>query len=106
LRLDRPNWPRPIKVGKPWLVIAGLLAVINLVFLVYGVANPELAYAVTFKDVYIGFGVLLGSVLLYIFRRVVQDRKPVTFRDVTPTMPTPEQMALLHDEIVVGAPHA
>jgi hypothetical protein len=56
--------------------------------------------------VYIGFGILVGSVLLYIFRRVVQDRKPVTFRDVTPTMPTPEQMALLQDDLVVGAPQA
>jgi amino acid transporter len=104
LRHDRPNWPRPIKVGTPWVVIAGLLAVLNLAFLVYGVANPELAYAVSFKDVYIGFGILVGSILLFVFRRVVQDRMPITFRDVTPTMPTPEQMALLQDEVVVGAP--
>jgi amino acid transporter len=106
LRHDRPNWPRPIKVGSPWVIIAGLLAVANLVFLVYGVANPELAYAVSFKDVYIGFGILVGSVLLYVFRRVVQDKKPVTFRDETPTMPTAEQMRLLEEEIVVGAPQA
>ena len=103
LRHDRPNWPRPIKVGKPWLVIAGLLAALNLAFLVYGVSFPALAYATTFRYVYIGFGILVGSVLLYVFRRVVQDRKPISFRDKTPTMPTPEQMALLQDDVVVAS---
>jgi len=101
LRHDRPNWPRPIKVGSPWVAIAGLLAIANLVFLIYGVANPALAYATSFKDVWIGFGILVASVLLYVFRRLAQDRQPLKLRDEVASMPTPEQMALLHEELVV-----
>ena len=42
LRRDRPNWPRPIKVGGTWVGLAVVFLVVNLVFLVYGVANPTL----------------------------------------------------------------
>jgi hypothetical protein len=41
-------------------------------------------------------------VLLYFYRRGVQDKKSITFRDKdVPVVPTPEQMALLHAEEVV-----
>ena len=30
LRKDRPNWPRPIKLGKPWMVAAGVFCIANL----------------------------------------------------------------------------
>ncbi len=30
LRKDRPNWPRPIKLAKPWMVAAGVFCVANL----------------------------------------------------------------------------
>src|SRR5260370_19064849 len=42
LRLDRPHWPRPIKVGPVWLGIAALLAVYNAVLIGFGVTNPAL----------------------------------------------------------------
>jgi amino acid transporter len=95
LRRDRPNWPRPIKVGAPWLAIAGFLAVLNFVFLGFGIASPSLTGYGDATDLWVGLGVLVGSLLLFFFRRMVQDRKPVTFRDEVPTMPTPEQMILL-----------
>ncbi len=41
-------------------------------------------------DFGIGVGILVGSVLLYIFRRVVQDRQPVHLREETPKMPGEE----------------
>ena len=44
-------------------------------------------------------GVLLVSVLLFLFRRVVQDKQPITLREEAATMPTPEQMALLEQEV-------
>ena len=36
LRKDRPNWPRPIRLGAMWAPIAALLAAINLLFIVGG----------------------------------------------------------------------
>jgi hypothetical protein len=32
-------------------------------------------------------GILVGSVLLYTYRRVVQDKQPIHLREETPTMP-------------------
>jgi hypothetical protein len=37
-------------------------------------------------------------VLLFFYRRIVQDRQKVTFREDVPTEPSPEQMALLREE--------
>jgi len=87
LRRDRPHWPRPIRANNIWIPIAALLAVANLVFIIYGVTNPEITGYGTYGDLLIGVGVLLISVLLYIFRRVVQDRQSITLRDETPTLP-------------------
>ena len=48
LRRDRPQWPRPIKMGSAWLPIAGLLALFNLVLVLEGIFDQDLA-------AYIGF---------------------------------------------------
>jgi hypothetical protein len=50
---------------------------------------------------WIGLGVLVASVLLFFYRRAVQDRKPITFRDLdVPTVPTEDQMRLLREEVM------
>jgi amino acid transporter len=36
LRKDRPNWPRPIRLAKPWMVAAGVFCILNLMFIVFG----------------------------------------------------------------------
>jgi amino acid transporter len=106
LRRDRPGWPRPIKVGGIWLPIAGLLALFNLVLVLEGVFDQDLAayigfYEFTGLPLFLGLGVLIASVLLYFYRRVVQDRAKITFRDRdVPTMPNAEQMRLLQEEVV------
>jgi hypothetical protein len=41
----------------------------------------------TYGDLLIGVGVLLISVLLYFFRRVVQDRQSIVLREETPAVP-------------------
>jgi amino acid transporter len=102
LRRDRPNWPRPIRVGRPWVWIAGVLAVFNAVLVGFGIANPTLTGYGTYTDMFIGVGVLLGSVLLFGYRRIVQDKARITFREQIPEMPTPEQMALLRGEADVA----
>jgi amino acid transporter len=36
LRKDRPNWPRPLRLAKPWMVGAGIFCIANLVFIICG----------------------------------------------------------------------
>ena len=36
LRRDRPNWPRPIKLGRPWMWLAGLFCALNAMFIIFG----------------------------------------------------------------------
>jgi amino acid transporter len=98
LRRDRPSWPRPIKVGPIWVGIAVVLAVFNAVLIGFGVANPSLTGYGTTTDMFIGVGVLVASVLLFFFRRLVQDKAKITFREKVPAEPTAEQMALLRQE--------
>ncbi len=103
LRKDRPHWPRPIKVGPVWVWIAAVLVVFNTVLLGFGITNPTLTGYGTWTDMGIGVGVLVGSVVLYFYRRIVQDKSHVTFREEVPDMPSPEQMALLGQEAAVAA---
>ena len=95
LRRDRPNWPRPIKVGVAWLPIAGFLCVLNAIFLVVGALAPNLNGYGTWTDFWIGIGVLIGSLLLFVYRRVVQDGESVHMREDTPTLPDAAESALL-----------
>ncbi len=95
LRRDRPNWPRPIKVGTAWLPIAAFLCVLNAVFLVVGALAPNLNGYGTWTDFAIGVGILVASLLLFVYRRVVEDKEPVHMREDTPQMPEGEELALL-----------
>src|SRR5260370_8113044 len=104
LRRDRPNWPRPIKVGPVWLGIAAVLVVFNTVLIAFGIFNPTLTGYGTWTDMFIGVGVLVGSVLLFFYRRIVQDKAQIKFREDVPDMPSAEQMALLRAEPPVVAP--
>jgi amino acid transporter len=81
LRRDRPNWPRPIRLASPWVGIAALLAAINAFFIIIGASNPSLTGYGGTKETWIGVGVLLFSILMYVFRRAVQDRQPVHLRE-------------------------
>ena len=103
LRRDRPRWPRPIKVGPIWVGIAWVLVVFNIVLIGYGVTNPALTGYGTWKDMVIGVAVLAGSVVLYAYRRIVQDKSHITLREQVPQMPTPQQMVLLNQEEAVPA---
>jgi len=85
-------------VGPIWLGIAAILVVFNTVLIIFGITNPTLTGYGTWTDMFIGVGVLVASVLLFFYRRIVQDKSKVTFREEVPTEPTPEQMALLRAE--------
>jgi amino acid transporter len=87
LRKDRPNWPRPIRLARPWLLIAGFITLLDGAEVVIGGGAPKLNGYGTWTDFWIGIGVLVGSVVLFIFRRVVQDGERLHYREETPTMP-------------------
>jgi amino acid transporter len=93
LRKDRPHWPRPVKLGTVWLWVAGFMTVLVAFLLIVGAGAPHLNGYGTWTDFGIGVGVLVASVLLFIFRRVVQDGERVHFREHVPA--TPEEEAAL-----------
>ena len=43
------------------------------------------------KEKIIGFSVLAGSILLFLFRRTVQDKERPHWREETPEVPTAEE---------------
>ena len=81
LRKDRPNWPRPIRLARPWIGVAALLAAINAFFIIIGASNPSLTGYGGTKETWIGVGALLFSVVLFVFGRAVQHRAPVHLRE-------------------------
>jgi amino acid transporter len=87
MRKDRPDWPRPIRLARGWLWVAGGLAAVNALFIAFG----SWAFGVTgygsYKQVLIGIGVEILAILLFIYRRVVQDRQPFELRDMTVEQP-------------------
>jgi amino acid transporter len=113
LRRDRPNWPRPLKVSGVWVGIAVLLLLYAIVILVVGAGSPKLNGYGTWTDFFIGIGILAASVLLFFYRRIVEDKESIHWKEETPTMPegadrealvevgwTPEGA---HDAVPVGS---
>lgn len=88
LRRDRPDWPRPIRRGPGWLAVAGVLIVFNLALIVIGALNPGVAgYGGTIDQI-IGLAILAASLVLFVIRRVVQDRTTLHLREPTPRVPS------------------
>jgi amino acid transporter len=87
LRRDRPDWPRPIRPSRIWVPIAALLAIANLAFLVLGGFVFANQYGYGLSKTWIGLSMLCISVVLYIYRRRVQDHLPLHWREATPTVP-------------------
>ena len=84
LRKDRPNWPRPIRLAAAWVPIAALLAAVNLAFIVVGGFIYADKYGYGWDKTRIGLIVLAVGLLLYIYRKVVEDRTGVPLREETP----------------------
>jgi amino acid transporter len=93
LRRDRPNWPRPIRLSSIWVPIAALLALLNLTFVVFGGFILADKYGYGLSKTLIGVAVLAISLLLYVYRRKVQDRLPLLLRDQTPQTPDEPELA-------------
>jgi amino acid transporter len=91
LRRDRARWPRPIRLAPAWVWVAGILAALNALFIAVGATNPSLTGYGGTKEALIGLGVLAISIVLFLFRRLVQDREPVRLREHTPQVPGEEE---------------
>jgi amino acid transporter len=93
LRKDRPLWPRPIRLANYWVGIAAILCAAFAVFTVVGVGWFQIAaggYGKGASVKIIGFGVLVCSLLLFLYRRIVQDKERPHWREETPALPTEE----------------
>jgi amino acid transporter len=101
LRKDRPNWPRPIKLSAVWVPIAWVLAVVTFVLTIFGVGWFQTAaggYGGTEEKI-IGFGILIIAVLLFLYRRIVQDKERPHWQEETPEMPDARMQALIEAEM-------
>jgi amino acid transporter len=83
LRKDRPNWPRPIRLSGIWVPIAWLLTIVTVVLMVVGATRYDLSGYGSLTQLVIGIGVLLLAIVLWIYRQVVEDGKPVQWRDTS-----------------------
>ena len=64
----------------------------------FQIAGAERVYGGT-KEKIIGFSVLAISLLLFLFRRIVQDKETPHWREETPTMPDEHVAKLLEEEM-------
>jgi len=81
LRHDRPQWPRPIRLGRAEVLAVALLAAALTVLLTVGSVSFELTGYGGRDELATAIALLLGSIVLYAYRRVIQDREPLRLRD-------------------------
>jgi amino acid transporter len=100
LRKDRPNWPRPLKLGKPWMVAAGFFCISNLLFIIFGLTYMDYTgylWNADFTDAWaklpemigVAAGSLLAGVLGYIIAQH-QHGRPFRWREPSDELPSQE----------------
>lgn len=90
LRKDRPDWPRPIRRARAWIPVAWAILAFNIVIVSVGVTHPSLAGYGGASESFLAVGILLISVVLYAYRRVVQDGERIAWRIEAPLLPEDE----------------
>ena len=81
--------------------IAVIICAVNFVLIAVGASSASLSGYGGKKELWIGIGVLLISVLLFVYRRAVQDRAPIRLREDAPAMPDAVDV---QDGVVVPVP--
>ncbi|MEZ5150330.1 APC family permease [Rhodococcus zopfii] len=80
LRRDRPDMPRPIRLAKPWVVVAGALFAINTFAIIVGILNPGLTGYGGLSETITGIGILMIACVLWYYRQRVQDKSTIEWR--------------------------
>jgi amino acid transporter len=130
LRRDRPNWPRPIKLGKVWMWLAGLFCAANALFIIFGLyglkytgygfdylgqeyqdflagvegASPSPTARIMWIII-VGVLVLVAGVLGYIIAQK-QWGKPIRMRDPSDEQPSQEAIDAAAARAPASAPAA
>jgi amino acid transporter len=77
LRKDRPNAERPIRLGPMWTPIVWFCLVYDIVLIAVGSVSFSLTGYPGGSTTFItGVGILVLAVLLFIYRTVVEDKRP------------------------------
>jgi amino acid transporter len=96
LRRDRPRWPRPIRLPNYWVPIAAILCAINFVLLIGGGFIWSggflgiTGYGYGWDKTRTGLIVLVAAIVLWAWRRLVQDKLPLHLREEVPQTPEEE----------------
>ncbi|MGB3485441.1 MAG: APC family permease [Mycobacterium sp.] len=72
---------RETRLSRFWVAVAIAIAALNSVILVAGAANANITGYGGPREILLGLAVLSISVVLYIYRRVVQDKQPLRLRN-------------------------
>lgn len=81
LRKDRPNAPRPIRLGKVWVAIAAVLVCVDSALWAIGTLSAGITGYGGPREILIAVAVLLLSLILYAIRRVGQDKQKWVWRN-------------------------
>jgi amino acid transporter len=84
LRRDRPGWLRPILLPRVFVPIAAVMALTVTVMIAVGASSFSITGYGGTKELVIAFALLGTSVLLYAYRRRVQDGERVSLREPHP----------------------
>lgn len=86
LRKDRPDLCRPLALSRPWLWLAGILAAVNVLLVVVGSTSFSMTGYGGIREFLAGFALLGVGCILYVYRRVVQDKQRFTMKDRDPAL--------------------
>ena len=81
LRRDRPALPRPVRLTRVEVVAVSALAIGLTVILAVGATSFELTGYGGRDELATAIALLLGSLALYAYRRVIQDRERLRLRE-------------------------
>jgi amino acid transporter len=105
LRKDRPSWPRPIRLSRIWLPIAGILAIATVVLATVGAWRTDLTGYGTKTELVVAVCVLLLSVVFWVYRQKVEDKRPIQWRDESVADPSefghPPELAVRDEDVPV-----
>ncbi len=81
LRKDHPTAHRPVRLPSAWVAIAAVILVLDVLMTYMGITHPAASGYGTARDGLIGGAILALSIVLWIIRQVIQDKRRLTLRN-------------------------